>query len=94
MFSKKHMIFENNIHWYMEINNIQIYLPLLLLNLHVALKIGKCTPRGTCTHVRDEVRCKNKFGAPLVEPELFRKQIYCIEESTCEIVGTFRRLPQ
>jgi len=25
------------------------------------------------------------------EPEVFRKQIYCIEESTCDIVGTFRR---
>ena len=29
-------------------------------------------------------------GALMVEPELFRKQIYCIEESTCDIVGTFR----
>jgi len=51
---------------------------------------------------------KNKFGAPVVEPtsslskfgaptfetELFRKQVYCIEESTCDTVGTFRRLPQ
>ena len=33
----------------------------------------------------------SKFGAPMVEPELFRKQIYCTEESTCDIVGTFRR---
>jgi len=26
----------------------------------------------------------------MFEPEVFRKQIYCIEESTCDIVGTFR----
>jgi len=26
----------------------------------------------------------------MFEPELFRKQIHCIEESTCEIFGTFR----
>ena len=25
------------------------------------------------------------------EPEVFQKQIYCIEESSCQIVGTFRR---
>jgi len=31
---------------------------------------------------------------PTVEPELLRKQIYCIEENTCDIGGTFRRLPQ
>jgi len=27
----------------------------------------------------------------MFEPEAFRKQMYCIEESTCEIVGTFWR---
>jgi len=27
----------------------------------------------------------------MVDPEVFRKQIYCIEKSTCDIVGTFRR---
>jgi len=36
----------------------------------------------------------NKFGAPIFEPEVFRKQMYCIEESTCDIVGTLRRPPQ
>jgi len=36
----------------------------------------------------------SKFGALVVEPELFRKQIYCTEESTYDIVGTFWRLPQ
>jgi len=30
----------------------------------------------------------------MFEPEVFRKQTYCIEESTCDIVGTFRRAPQ
>jgi len=36
----------------------------------------------------------NKFGAPMFEPELFRKQMYSIEKSICDIVGTFRRPPQ
>jgi len=34
---------------------------------------------------------RSKFGAPMLEPEVFRKQMHCIEESTCDIVGTFRR---
>jgi len=29
----------------------------------------------------------------MFEPEFFRKQIYCVEESTCDIVGTFWRPP-
>ena len=29
---------------------------------------------------------RNKFGAPMLEPEAFRKQMYCIEESACDIV--------
>ena len=37
----------------------------------------------------DGARARSKFGAPIVEPEVFRKQIYCIEASTCDIVGTF-----
>jgi len=32
----------------------------------------------------------SKFGATMLETEVFRKQIHCIEESTCDIVGTFR----
>jgi len=27
----------------------------------------------------------------MFEPEVFRKQMHCIEESTCDIVATFRR---
>jgi len=42
----------------------------------------------------DDARARSKFGAPMFEPEIFRKQIYCIEKSTCDIVGTFRRHPQ
>jgi len=34
---------------------------------------------------------KSKFGAPMFEFEVFRKEKYCVEESTCDIVGTFRR---
>ena len=38
------------------------------------------------------VGARKKFGAPLFEPEVFRKKMYCNEESACNIVGTFRRL--
>jgi len=37
---------------------------------------------------------RSKFGAPMVKSEFFRRQIYCIEESACDIVGTFWRLQQ
>jgi len=37
---------------------------------------------------------RSKFGAPMLEPEVFQKQMHCIKESTCDIVGTFRRPPQ
>jgi len=52
--NNKHiLIFENNIHWfiykYLEMNNIQIYLSLLLLILNVPLQIGNCKHRGACT---------------------------------------------
>jgi len=33
---------------------------------------------------------RSKFGAPMFEPEVFRKQIYCIEESTRDNIATFR----
>jgi len=31
------------------------------------------------------------FGAPILEPDVFPKQMYCIEENTCDIVETLRR---
>ena len=34
---------------------------------------------------------RSKFGAPRFEPEVFRKQMYSIEEGTCDIFGTIRR---
>jgi len=37
---------------------------------------------------------KSKFGTPLFKPDFIRKHIYCIEESTCDIVGTFQCLSQ
>jgi len=37
---------------------------------------------------------RSKFGAPMFETEVFRKQMYCIEESTYDNVGTFWRPPQ
>jgi len=32
---------------------------------------------------------KQVWCPPLFEPEVFQKQMYCIEQSTCDIVGTF-----
>jgi len=37
---------------------------------------------------------RSRFGAPIFEPEVFRKQMYSIEESTCDTVATFRHPPQ
>jgi len=37
---------------------------------------------------------KSKLGAPVAEPEVFRKQMYGIAESTSDIVGTSRRPPK
>ena len=37
---------------------------------------------------------RSKFGAPIFEPEVFWKQMYCIKECTCDIGGTFHHLPQ
>jgi len=34
---------------------------------------------------------RSKFGAPIFEPEVLRKQMYCIKGSTCDNVETFRR---
>jgi len=35
---------------------------------------------------------RSVFGpSPVFEPEVLRKQIYCAEESTCDIDGTFLR---
>jgi len=36
----------------------------------------------------------SKFGAPMFEPEVFQKQIYCIEENACDIAETFHRPAQ
>ena len=37
---------------------------------------------------------RSKFSGTILEPEVFRKQMSCIEESTCDIFGTFRCPPQ
>ena len=34
---------------------------------------------------------RSRIGPPMLEIEIFRKQIYCVEESTCDFVGTLRR---
>jgi len=49
--------------------------------------LDRCLPPGNVTldHGRNEVRwhpgARSKFGAPMFEPEVFRKQMYSIEES-------------
>jgi len=32
---------------------------------------------------------RNKFGAPLLEPEVFRKQMHCFKKIAYDIVVTF-----
>jgi len=57
------------------------------------IKFG-CAPQiYVCRSVTrlDGARGKKKIWRPIFEPEAFRKQMYCIEESGCDIVGTFRR---
>jgi len=39
-------------------------------------------------------RARGNFGTSMFEPEVFRKQMYSIEENTCDIVGTFLRPTQ
>jgi len=47
------------------------------------------------TQGRNEVRWRpgqgSKFSASMFAPDIFRKLMHCIEETTCDIVGTFRR---
>jgi len=33
---------------------------------------------------------RSKFGTPMFEPEIIWNQMHCIEESTCDTVGTLR----
>jgi len=42
--------------------------------------------------VRIEVKCRSG-QEPSLTPEIFRKRMYCIEGSTCDIVGTFSASP-
>ena len=42
----------------------------------------------------DGTRDKKHVCCPMFESEVFRKQMYCIEKSPCDIVGTFRPAPQ
>jgi len=37
---------------------------------------------------------RNKFGTPMFELTVFWEQMHCIEETTCDIVGIFRRPQQ
>jgi len=37
----------------------------------------------------DGARGKKQVWPPMFEPEFFWKEMYCIEESTCDIIETF-----
>ena len=41
----------------------------------------------------DGARARSEFGAPMFEAEVFRKQMYCIEESICDYSGDFSAAP-
>ena len=63
--------------------------------LHMFCRTGE----STWLESRDVTRlmapgARRKFGAPMFEPEVFQKQMNCIEGSTWDIVGTFRRPSQ
>jgi len=36
---------------------------------------------------------RNKFAASIFEPNIIWEEMYCIEQKTCDFVGTFRRPP-
>ena len=58
---------------------------------------GASAETDKCVQGRNEVRWRpgqKTSLAPLFEPEVFWKQMYYIEESTCDIVGSFRRPAQ
>jgi len=38
----------------------------------------------------DGARGKKQVWCPVFEPEVFQEQLCCIEESACDVVGTFR----
>ena len=45
---------------------------------------------GVCRGVTRFDSARDKFGAPMFKPEVFREQMYCLR-STCDFVETFRR---
>ena len=69
---------------------------LSLLNSYIYFCIGNIIgiPRDNLLHMqgRNEVKLRpgqETFGARMFEFELFRKKIYCIAESTCDIFWIF-----
>jgi len=56
------------------------------------MRLQKTTERGACRGVTRlyGARGRKQVWHPMFEPEVFGMQMYCIEESTCDTVGTFR----
>jgi len=71
---------------------------LFRLYYKITLQLGEACRkwRGTtrCVTRLDGARGKKQIWRPMLEPEVCRKQMYCIEESTCDNVGTFQRPPR
>jgi len=64
--------------------------PVLFMSRRQGYLLRMCTvPRGVTR--LDGAGARSKFGAPMLELGVFRKQTCCIEESTGDIAGTFRR---
>ena len=49
----------------------------------------------TCSQGHNEVRWRPgqeaSLAPPTFEPEVFRKQMHCVDKSSCDIIGIFRR---
>ena len=59
-------------------------------NTHTLSQVRDTRPHRGVTKL-DSARGKKQFGTTMFEFEVFRKQMYYIEESTCDIVWTFLR---
>jgi len=63
----------------------------------VTLRLWFAVETYHATHGRSEVWWRpgqeTSLAPPILEPKVFREQMYCIEKSTCHILGTFWHPP-
>jgi len=60
------------------------------MHIIIMYSVFKGAPNSNCIVL---ALCFQKVWRPLFEPDVFRNQMYYIEEITCDIVGSFRRPP-